>query len=116
MAFLSFLISVATAVVEVPLETFVPEVEEDAVVELDGSLEAVVTGAEAVVTGEPDLFATLVEEALELEAVVTGVEEVELEEGEVLVDLEEVDGELEAVLTGVVVDVEIFLRVARSDL
>ncbi len=38
----------------------------------------------------------------ELEAVVTGVDEVELAEGELLAVLvEEVDGELEAVVTGV---------------
>ncbi len=69
---------------EDPLEAVFTELEEDAVVELDGSLKAVVTGAEEVVTVEPDRFATLTEEDVELEAVVTGV--------------------------------DIFLRVARSDL
>ncbi|MHB1758405.1 MAG: hypothetical protein ACYCT9_13025, partial [Leptospirillum sp.] len=75
-----------------------------------------VTGVEEVELEEGEVLVDLEEVDGELEAVLTGVEEVELEEGEVLVDLEEVDGELEAVLTGVVVDVEIFLRVARSDL
>ncbi len=98
---------------EDPLEAVFTELEEDAVVELDGSLKAVVTGDEEVVTVEPDRFATLTEEAVELEAVVTGVDEVELAEGELLAVLvEEVDGELEAVVTGA----DIFLRVARSDL
>ncbi|MHB1757347.1 MAG: hypothetical protein ACYCT9_07515, partial [Leptospirillum sp.] len=76
MDFLSFLISVATAVVEVPLETVVPEVEEDAVVELDGSLEAVVTGAEEVVTGAEEVVTGAEEVVTGAEEVVTGAEEV----------------------------------------
>ncbi len=59
-------------------------------------------GADEVELAEGELLAVLVEEVDgELEAVVTGADEVELAEGELLAVLvEEVDGELEAVVTG----------------
>ncbi len=93
-------------------------------VEVDGELEAVVTGVE-VELEEPDLLATLreplaelvllavlVEVDGELEAVVTGVE-AEEEEPVLLAVLVEVDGDVEVVVTGVDVN---FLRDATSSL